>query len=96
MRVAVLKKAYCKMIAIGLLSFAVSGLMGGQAFAADKLKFQQYRYSSTMKLRGFEISPGVLFGQAKVAGQYGLGFVINKKTFAWGINNRGMAIERRF
>lgn len=54
------------------------------------------KYSKSMKVRGYEISDGIYMGQAKVAGKYGFGFVVDRKSFAWGINNKGISIQKRF
>lgn len=53
-------------------------------------------YSKSMKVRGYQVANGVYMGQVKVAGKYGFGLVADRKTFAWGINNKGISIQKRF
>lgn len=70
--------------------------------AEDK---QTFRYSNTikvksfsdsLKVRGFQITKGVYLGHAKVAGKYGVGLVVNRDKFSWGLNNRGISFTKRF
>ena len=84
---------------IGLLL----GLVGQQAFATDtglvkslKSSIAIMEYDNSLKVRGFKASSNVYVGQSKVAGQYGVGFVVEQKSFAWGLNNRGISIVKRF
>ena len=53
-------------------------------------------FSKNLKIRGWQLSEGIYMGQAKVAGNYGLGLVIDSKSYSWGINNRGISILKRF
>jgi hypothetical protein len=71
--------------------YAVEGFKLKQSKSIKVMKF-----SKNLKVRGFQISEGVYFGQAKVAGKYGLGFVVDKKVYSWGVNNRGISIAKRF
>ena len=55
-----------------------------------------FEFSKRLKVRGFQLSDNVYMGQAKVAGRYGVGFVVDAKTYSWGINHHGIAILKRF
>lgn len=54
------------------------------------------KFSKDFKVRGWQITNGIYMGHAKIAGRYGIGIVIDKKSYSWGINNRGIAIQKRF
>ena len=81
-----------------------SAVMSSQAAQADEesldLKYASnikvMEFSKRLKVRGFKISDGVYWGQAKVGGKYGVGVVVDKKTYAWGVNHRGFSILKRF
>ncbi|MEE8060052.1 MAG: hypothetical protein V3T17_19800 [Pseudomonadales bacterium] len=94
-----LKKQVCKLV---LMSF-VSAILNSQAAQASEELTLKYgktikvmKFSKNLKIRGFEIAQGVYIGQAKVAGKYGFGVVVDKKDFSWGINHRGISILKRF
>lgn len=53
-------------------------------------------FGNNLKVRGLEISKGIYLGQAKIAGKSGPGFVVKQKGFSWGINHRGLSINKRF
>ena len=59
-------------------------------------KLEYHKYSKNFKVRGWRIAEGVYFGHAKVGGEYGVGVVFDHKSFSWGFNNRGIAIQKRF
>lgn len=91
-----------------LLTGVIFSLIGAvissqQAIASDKqwdLKVSDtikvLEFSKNLKIRGFKVSKGIYMGQAKVAGHYGLGVVVEHDSFSWGINNRGASILKRF
>lgn len=55
-----------------------------------------FKFSKRLKVRGFEVGNHVYMGQAKVAGRYGFGFVVDAKSYSWGINHHGIAFSKRF
>jgi hypothetical protein len=85
----------------------ILSLMVGSVFCANALadsdlktqlpgKLENIKYSKDFKIRGWEVSKGVYWGQAKIAGKYGVGLVIDRKSYSWGINNRGVGFLKRF
>ena len=58
--------------------------------------FVSKQFSEDMKIRGWAIAEDVYFGQAKVAGEYGLGIVVDKGDVSWGLNHRGVAVTKKF
>ena len=56
----------------------------------------EFRFNDGMRVRGMEIGDRMYFGQAKVGGQWGLGIVIDRGEYAYGANNRGLSIMKRF
>ena len=92
-----------KPIATVALMSLFSAVFGSQTAATtEELKYSYSKsikvmtFSKTMKMRGFQLSKGVYMGQAKIAGKYGLGVVVDRKSYSWGINNRGIAIQKSF
>lgn len=97
------KLTLTKRIALLLLSSLISAVVSSQtAYAGEGLSLKYSKsikimnFSKNLKVRGFKIGKGIYFGQAKVAGKYGLGFVVDKQTYSWGVNNRGISIAKRF
>ena len=85
------------------LLLVVSAVFSHQAVQArEETEFTQLKsvkvikFSKGMKVRGFQVRDGVYMGQAKIAGKYGLGIVVDRKSYSWGINNRGIAIQKSF
>ncbi len=94
-----LKKQTSLLALISLFS-AVLSSQTAQATEEIKLKYldsiKVMEFSKDMKLRGFQLGQGVYMGQAKIAGKYGFGVVVDRKSYSWGINNRGIAIQKSF
>lgn len=71
-------------------------------YADEALNFERVKslkameYTKNLKVTGFKLADGVYMGHAKVGGKYGLGVVVKRKSFSWGINNRGLSIIKRF
>jgi hypothetical protein len=92
-----------KQIAKTLLYTVLVAVCSSQAAQAnDKLTLENFKslkfitFNKTLKVRGIEMTKGVYLGQAKVAGKYGFGVVVDNKNFSWGINNRGVSILKTF
>ncbi len=80
-----------------------------QSSAPGKISFQQrtgniqqrtrgidkYRVSKGLKVRGWHIGDKVYFGQAKVGKKWGVGVIIDRGQYVYGINNRGIQLLRR-
>ena len=64
--------------------------------ADDPLNIVQIKADRTLRIRGWQLREDVFFGQAKVANQWGVGLLINKRTYQYGINNRGIAFLKKF
>ncbi len=66
------------------------------AISNSRLKgIERRRYSGSLRVRGWAIADSVYFGQAKVANQWGLGFVYENKDTYYGVNHRGIHVMRR-
>ncbi len=91
---SVAKFALCSLF--GFLLSSQTVLANDSFYEAAKSSVEVMKYSKDLKVRGFKINKGMYFGQAKVAGKYGVGLVVEKRSFAWGINNRGISISKRF
>jgi len=85
------------MLAVAAMIFSSSS-----ALASDALKqrlpgkLEYVKYSKDFKIRGWEVGKGIYWGQAKIAGDYGVGFIVERKGYSWGINNRGIGFLKRF
>ena len=51
--------------------------------------------TSELRVRGWEIRDNFYFGQTKVGNKWGLGILIERDSFVYGINNRGIQILKR-
>ena len=60
------------------------------------LNIVRIKANRTLRIRGWQLKENVFFGQAKVANQWGIGLLINKRTYQYGINNRGIAFLKKF
>ncbi len=60
------------------------------------LAYEEKKYGSDMKIRGWAVAKNIYMGQAKIAGQYGFGLVVESKLGSWGINNRGIGFLKKF
>lgn len=84
---------------IALLSSVVcsqSAIAGDYSMDKISKSVKVLQFGKALKVRGFQIAEGVYMGQAKVAGKYGLGVIVDRKTYAWGFNHRGVSISKRF
>ncbi len=49
-----------------------------------------------LRVRGWRIRDSVYFGHARVADKWGVGLVVDRGDTKYGINQRGLAVIRRF
>ena len=87
-------------VALLALCSAVFSSQAVQAREETELKqlksVKVIQFSKSMKVRGFQVRDGIYMGQAKIAGKYGVGIVVDRKSYSWGFNNRGIAIQKSF
>ena len=57
--------------------------------------FERRKITSELRVRGWKIG-NALVGQTKVAGHWGLGFVLQQGATTYGVNHRGIQVMRRF
>lgn len=54
-------------------------------------------FTAGTQIRGYAITEAVYFGQSKVAGEYGVGFVVDRDdNVSLGISHRGVSITKVF
>ena len=63
---------------------------------ADYAGLAQYKIDKNTRVRGWEVLPKTYVGQAKVMNQWGLGVVIDKDDYVFGINRNSLSIGKRF
>jgi hypothetical protein len=51
----------------------------------------QHKFDRYTRVRGWQMSPNTYFGQAKVMDQWGVGVVMEKDDYVFGINSRGLS-----
>lgn len=56
----------------------------------------RYKIDSEFKVRGWKMSPNLYLGQAKIGGEWGLGFLIDEGRYAYGLNNERVSFIMRF
>jgi hypothetical protein len=85
-------------IALSLSVSVCSQGLASSAIKSKKLKgsLEYHKYSRDFKIRGWKVAEGVYWGQAKIAGEYGVGLVVDRKGYSWGVNNRGIGFFKRF
>ncbi|MBL4827027.1 MAG: hypothetical protein JKY66_04825 [Spongiibacteraceae bacterium] len=99
MKPTILKKnPLSKLMALATLAVI---LFSNSVSASEKLDLKistlkDIEFSKNLKIRGIKLVQGVYMGQAKVGGKYGFGVVVDRKSYSWGINNRGVSISKRF
>jgi hypothetical protein len=57
---------------------------------------ERKRFSSDLRIRGWQVARRLYFGQTKVANEWGLGFVYTNGNTVYGLNHRGIQVMRRF
>jgi len=58
--------------------------------------FRSIKATGELRIRGWEIRDNVYFGQTKVGGRWGPGILIERDSYVYGINHRGIQILKRF
>jgi hypothetical protein len=56
----------------------------------------RYKVNGDFKVRGWKLSPQVYFGNAKVNGKWGVGLLVDKGTYVFGLNNSQATILIRY
>lgn len=56
----------------------------------------RYKVDKNFRVRGWKLSPEVYFGNAKVNGEWGLGLLVDKGDFVYGLNNTQASFMWRF
>lgn len=90
-------------LGILILVSLLSVVFNTQAAKADEvIDFRSFKpvkkmpFGSNIKARGLQLSKQVYIGRIKTAGKYRPGVIVDRKTYAWSINNRGISIHKRF
>jgi hypothetical protein len=68
----------------------------GKNQALESYGIVQYKFDDDFKIRGWRLTPHLYFGQAKIASQWGIGFMVERPRYAYGINNERLSIVVRF
>lgn len=56
----------------------------------------RYKIDNDFKVRGWKVSPQVYIGNTKVNGEWGVGLLVDKGEFAYGLNNSQASFMWRF
>ncbi|MBK9130757.1 MAG: hypothetical protein IPM20_03810 [Gammaproteobacteria bacterium] len=56
----------------------------------------RYSVDNNFKVRGWKLSPEIYFGNAKINGEWGVGLLVDKGGYAYGINNTQASFMWRF
>lgn len=65
-------------------------------FNTEDKFYDKRTYTDSFRMKGIEISPNIYFGEAKIGGEKGPGFVIEKGDWYWGFNHQGAEILLKF
>jgi hypothetical protein len=56
----------------------------------------RYKIDNNMKVRGWKLSPEIYVGNTKVNGEWGVGLLVDKGNYVYGLNNRQASFLWRF
>ena len=56
----------------------------------------RYKVDNDFRVRGWKLSPEVYVGNTKINGKWGVGLLVDKGEFAYGLNNSQASILWRF
>jgi len=56
----------------------------------------RFKADKTLRIRGWEISQNVYFGQAKIGKKWGVGLVVDRGSHYYGLNNHGISYLKKF
>ena len=56
----------------------------------------RFKAGKSMRIRGWQVSQNIYFGQAKVGKKWGLGLVLDRGSHYYGINHRGLSYLKKF
>jgi hypothetical protein len=59
-------------------------------------KIIQYKIDNNFKVRGWKLSSQVYIGNAKINGEWGIGLLVDKDKYAYGLNNAQASFMWRF
>lgn len=79
-----------------LLLFSIQGLAAEQQFGSTFKYTKNISFGKNIKSRGIQLSEQIFLARIKTAGKYRPGIVLDRKTYAWGLSNRGISIHKRF
>lgn len=88
--------------AVALLALVSSSLCLAAPFGQEETvelfstKLVRYKIHNHFKVRGWKLGPEVYLGQAKVGGEWGLGFLVDRGRYAYGLNNERVSFIMRF
>lgn len=53
----------------------------------------QYKFSNKFRTNGWKVFSDIYFGEVKVGGKWGIGVIVDKGKYRYGINNKRIAFE---
>jgi hypothetical protein len=56
----------------------------------------RYKVNSDFKVRGWKLAPAVYFGNAKVNGKWGVGLIVDRRSYVFGLTNSQATILIRY
>jgi hypothetical protein len=59
----------------------------------DSNDFSYHKFDHHTRVRGWQVSPNTYFGQAKVMDKWGVGVVVEKEDYVFGINKRSGSLS---
>lgn len=77
-------------------SQAATGNEDEESIELGSTKVIRYKIDNDLKVRGWKLSPEIYFGNAKVNGKWGLGLLVDKGDYAYGLNNTQASVTWRF
>ena len=70
--------------------------LADQDLAQNSNSFQKIRFGGEFEVRGWKVAEDFYVGQAKIAGKWGIGLLVDKGDYAYGLNNEQVSFMKRF
>lgn len=77
-------------------SEAASGTEDEDSIEVASTKVIRHKIDNNFRVRGWKLSTDVYFGNTKINGHWGLGILVDKGGYAYGLNNSQASFTWRF
>lgn len=86
----------CCFVLIPARSEAASGNDDEDSIELGSTKVVHYKIDNNFRVRGWKLSSEIYLGNTKVNGEWGLGLLVDKGAYVYGLNNSQASFMWRF